>query len=175
METHNEFELVVSEGQLPWWRVIVAAISFTVAFHVLYEDLLLFYYVGFSEKTGLIVAESLQYFGSALVGGVSFSTTKTVLIDLDNDKLISRYCFGPITRDILTVVPSVEYVSVFKNAKEQFEVNLWYKGNRHYKMYRFDSKSSAIDFATNVAKKLKIDLLDATVKGDSQWIELPHE
>ncbi len=170
MERKSEFELIVSEGKLPISKAIVAAAFFTGVCYILYIDFKLLYYAGFNSKTGILAAKTLKGVGYCVAGGVAFSVTKTILIDTDNDKLISRYCVGPFHRDVLTTVPTLEYVSVFKNAKDQFEVNLWYKGNKHYKMYRFDKKVPAVAFAREVAKKLKIDLLDATVKGDSQWI-----
>jgi len=48
---------------------------------------------------------------------------------------------------------------------------IWYKGNKHYKMYAFDKKAQAMEFASLAAARLKIDLLDATEKGNSKWIE----
>jgi hypothetical protein len=175
MDSKNEYELVVSEGKLPLWRAVVAAAFFTCVCYILYLDFQLFYYTGFNQKSFTLAAKSLEGFGYCLVGGITFCVTKTILIDVDNDKLISRFCVGPFTRNVLDVVPELEYMSVFKNGKGQFEANLWYKGNKHYKMYRFDEKAPAMAFGREVAKKLKIDLLDATQKGNSQWIELPQE
>jgi len=169
------YELIVSEGKLPIWKAIVAAAFFTGLVYLLYLDFRMFYNAGVNEKTGLLAAKSLKRLGNCLVGGIAFSITKSVLIDTDTDKLISRYCVGPFHRDILTAVPTLEYVSVFKNGKDEFEVNLWYKGNKHYKMYVFESKSPAIGFSRQVAQKLKIDLLDATVKGNSQWLDVGLE
>lgn len=69
-------------------------------------------------------------------------------------------------------IPILEYVSVFKNSqKEIFEVNLWYKGNKHYNVFNFEEFQSAFDFALLYSNKLNIDLLDATEKGNSKWID----
>lgn len=175
MDTKTEYELVVSQGKLPLWRAIVAAAFFTGLCYLLYLDFRMFYNAGVNEKTCMLAAKSLEGLGYCLVGGITFSITKTVLIDTDTDKLISRFFVGPIRRDIVATVPELEYVSIFKNGKDQFEVNLWYKGNKHYKMYIFDEKLPAIGFGREVARKLKIDLLDATVKGNSQWLDVSIE
>ena len=175
MEQKSEYELVVSEGKLPIWRAVIAAAFFAMMCYVIYCDCELLYYVGFNEKSGRLVANSLDGVGFWLAGGITFAMTKTVLIDLDNDKLISRFGCGPFYRDRLTKVPSLEYVSVFLDGKERFQVNLWYERNRHYQMYMFDDKEPAMEFALEVAKALKIDLLDATLTNNSQWIDIPQE
>jgi hypothetical protein len=115
--------------------------------------------------------DAIKNICAGLAGGIAFSITKTVLIDIDKDKLISRYTVGPFSRDVLTVVPELEYVAVFLNSKDQYEVNLWYTGNKHYKMYFFEEKESAFTFATAISNKLNIDLLDATEKGNNKWVE----
>ena len=66
---------------------------------------------------------------------------------------------------------NLEYVSVFLDDKDNFQVNLWYVGNKHYKMYVFEKKETAMKFGKHVAAKLNIDLLDATERGKNIWIE----
>lgn len=104
--------------------------------------------------------------------GVTFSITKTIFIDVDKNKLISRYFIGPFYKDIFSEIPKLEYISVFfQSSHEEYEVNLWYNKNKHYKMYVFDNKNSAFEFANHAVKKLNLDLLDATEKGNFKWIE----
>ena len=172
MDIKNEFELVVSDGKLPIWKAVLAAAFFTLMFYNLYDVVTTLYLTGFESKISKSISRSMEGFGFCLAGGVMFATRKVMMIDLDRDKLISRYLLGPFSRDRLTVIPELEYVSVFYDSKENFQVNLWYKGNKHFKMCRFAEKSPAMEFARHVAKKLKIDLLDATVKGNSQWLDL---
>lgn len=93
------------------------------------------------------------------------------MIDIDKNKLISIYSVGPFSKKIPSVVPELEYVSVFLNSKDIYEVNLWYKGNKHYTMYAFGEKQPAMKFGEQVSAKLDIDLLDATEKGNSKWID----
>jgi hypothetical protein len=172
MEISREYELVVSEGKLPIWKVIVAAAFFTAMCYLIYADAKLLYYIGISESTCTEVAESLWGISFCLAGGIAFAITKTVLIDVEKDKLISRFDVGPFTRETQTDVPELEYVSVFLDSKDWYQVNLWYKGNKHYKMYVFETKVPAMKFAGYVVEKLKIDLLDATEKGNSKWMAI---
>lgn len=171
MAEKSEFELVVCEGEKALWEKALAAVFFGVAIFALMRML----YYTFIEPSAENALDDLFFVLrnglSAVALGLFFSVTKTVLIDTDQDKLISRYHLGPFYRDRLSVVPQLEYVAVFKNQKDEFEVNLWYKGNKHYKMYCFEGKDFAMKFAETIVAKLNIDFLDATEKGNSKWIE----
>jgi hypothetical protein len=60
----------------------------------------------------------------------------------------------------------------FKNIQtENIEVNLWYKKNKHLNITKFDDIEEALECGKTFSDKLKLDLLDATEKGNSQWIE----
>jgi hypothetical protein len=171
MTQMNDFELIVSEGKRPLWKTILSATCFTVMIFWLLADIFALFNFEITEKLGLHLAEDLKGITYFFAGGVCFGLQKDILIDIDTNKLISHYHIGMFSKRQITKAPEIEYVAVFKNAKEQFEVNLWYKGNKHYKMYVFDEKAAAMEFAEHVAAKLKIDHLDATEKGNSKWIE----
>lgn len=171
MENKNEFELIVSEGKRPIWSSVLAALFFTLMFYSIYLLFQLIWEIGFSARTLKNLPSFFKTIALSLAGGITFSVTKTILIDVDKDKLISRFFVGPFSKDVLSVIPELEYVSIFLNSKDDYEVNLWYNKNKHYKMYSFDEKCSAFNFGSEVAKKLKLDLLDATEKGNPKWIE----
>ena len=170
-ENIKEYELIVSQGNRPLWMRILAALFFTYMLYLVYELCLLFYYRGFSAFSSKTLPSFAELIGYSLSGGITFCITKTVLIDTDNDLLISRFCVGPFSHDVKSRVPELEYVAVFFDSKENYEVNLWYVGNKHYRMYDFDEKKTAMKFAEMVSEKLNIDLLDATEKGNSKWID----
>lgn len=172
MEEWDEFELIVHQGQRPLWQTILASLSFLGMFFLLYQCGLMFYNFGYSEYCLKKLPSFVELTVYCLGAGIALSVTKSVLIDLDKDKLVSRFYLGPFSYDKIATVPSLEYISVFRDAREQFQVNLWYKGNKHYKMYVFETSEPAFVFAKHVALKLKIDLLDTTRKGDFQWLEM---
>lgn len=149
----------------------VATVFYTGMLAVLFDVALAFYEYGWCPATYGLLPKKIQATTFFLTGGISFSVVKAVLIDCDTNKLVSRFSVGPFSRDRRTEVPELEYVAVFLDAKEYYQVNLWYKGNKHYKMYAFSEKLPAFQLAEQVAKKLTIDLLDATEKGNSRWIE----
>ena len=169
----SEFELAVSPGRQPIYFLVLAAIFFTALLYLLYDAVLTYMKFGFEMGSASFALYSTDKIVMCIVLGIRFSMTKDVLIDTDTHSLISRYRVGPITRDVRSKCPNLEYISVFRNQKDMFEVNLWYKTNRHYKMYEFEEKDHAFELAKIAAAKLKIDLLDATVHGDSKWIDTP--
>ncbi|HMI07141.1 MAG TPA: hypothetical protein VK528_06325 [Flavobacterium sp.] len=171
MAGKTEYELIVSEGKRALWQRIFAALCFTTLMYYLYLLCCLLWQLGICPETEKLLPGFVKGIGFLLSGGIAFSVTKTVLIDTDKDKLISRFVVGPFFRDVMSKVPELEYVSVFLDAKEYYQVNLWYNKNKHYKMFVFEEKPQAFQFAGQVADKLKIDVLDATEKGDSKWIE----
>jgi hypothetical protein len=169
----KQYELIVSEGKRPFWMLLMAAICFTLVIYNLYNLAIAFFEPGFNEgQATILIPDTIQSVTTMMLSGIAFSITKTVLIDTDKDLLISRFCVGPFSKDVKSKVPQLEYVSVFLDPKERFQVNLWYIGNKHYKMYFFDEKESAMKFAELTALKLSIDLLDATEKGNSKWIDI---
>lgn len=172
MEKDQEFELIVHEGSRPLWQTIIASFIFMVMFYFIYRMGQLFYYFGYSDVTLKSLPRLVYGIVYCLVLGLGFSVVKSVLIDIDTDKLLSRFTLGPFSYDKISPAPSLEYVSVFREGFYNYQVNLWYIGNKHYEMCDFDSSEQAFIFARYVATKLNLDLLDATVKGDSKWIEV---
>jgi hypothetical protein len=171
MEEYNEYELVVSQGKLPWWRIIIASLFFSYMIYMLYFLCIIFYRDDFTKVKPKGIAGIIEIAAYCFAGGVSFSITKSILIDLDKEKLVSIYRVGPFSKKVNTTLPELEYVSVFKIDDSEYEVNLWYLGNKHYKMYKLTEKNHALKFGVMVAQKLKIDLLDATEKGNNKWME----
>lgn len=172
MEKDQEFELIVHEGNRPFWQTVVASLIFTVMFYFIYQMGQLCYHFGYSEYTLKMFPHFVFPIAYCLVLGLGFSVVKSVLIDVDTDKLVTRFSIGMFSYDKSSPVPSLEYVSVFKDARGGYDVNLWYIGNKHYVMCDFYDSEAAFVFARYVATKLNLELLDATVKGDSKWIEV---
>lgn len=63
----------------------------------------------------------------------------------------------------------LEYISVFKK-NDLYEINMWYKKNKIVNLFATEKFSDAIENAYQIANKLQIDLLDASVKGNHRWI-----
>ncbi len=170
-ENLKEYELVVHEGRRPFLMVIIAAIFFTFAIYRLYELIPFYQNYELNLKTAGLIPIALRSSILLFASGISYSCTKSVLIDTDKDLLISRFCVGPFSKDVKSKVPDLDYVSVFKVDEMEYQVNLWYLQNKHYKMYKLTEEEHALKFGAMVAKKLNIDLLDATERGNNKWVE----
>ena len=163
---------MVSEGKKEWRQLGLAAVFFAISVYCVFNIVFIFFTNEITEELCMQVGKSLAIPSFCFAAGVNFSLRKSILIDLDRDKLVSRFEIGPFSRDRISFVPELEYVAVFKDTHDFYQVNLWYRGNKHYNMYFFEDKGLAMKFGKIAALKLKIDLLDATVKGNSAWIEI---
>lgn len=171
MEEKIDFEVSIFEKKRSWYELALAAVLFSIFIYLLI-------YVIYSccfDTSVVIITKRLR--GLIIIGGfciaygLKFSMTKNMLIDLDTSIIVSRYVVGPFSYDVNSKVTEFEYVSFFKNKLDCYGTNLWYVKNKHYKMYDFDNKQAAYQFALDISNKLNIDLLDATEKGNFVWLE----
>ena len=168
----KEFELIVQHGKRPLWKTLLSAVSFTLMFYYLYKLGQLFYYFGYSDYSLKAFPSFVQCAVYFFVAGFTMAVMKSVVIDLDKANLVSRFYIGLLSWDKLSTIPELKYVCVFKDSNDCYQVNLWYSGNKHYKMYQFEKKAEAFDLAKRTAITLKIDLLDSTERGNFKWIDL---
>jgi hypothetical protein len=155
MKEITEFEVSIFQGKRAWYELLLAAIFYSA---FIYMVTLTIYY-GFIEKSVQIFIRAfvtLLICGTySIAYGLRFSATKNLLIDVDTNSKVTEF----------------EYVSFYEDRYGCFGTNLWYVKNKHYKMYSFENKEAAYQFALDISNKLNIDLLDATEKGNFQWIE----
>jgi hypothetical protein len=168
----NSNEIIVSEGKKPLWKTIIAAFLYTISLVLVYMFLRALY---FDHETPKYIKGAFALLKLALfifIGAVHLSLIKTIIINKEKEKLQTIFSVGMIKVKYFSEIPTLEYVSIFKNSqKEIFEVNLWYKGNKHYNVFNFEEFQPAFDFGLLYSNKLNIDLLDATEKGNSKWID----
>jgi hypothetical protein len=174
MEQKTGFDVAIYEGQRAWYERVLATFFFGVSvclcLSLLYFTFIAPSYRGFILSLYETVGIGLYSFGM----GLRFATTKDMLIDVDTNKIMTRYAVGVFSHEVISKVNKFEYISFYKDKDDTFNTNLWCEGNRHYKMYSFETKESAYNFSLNLSNKLKIDLLDATEKGNRIWIEKPE-
>lgn len=176
MERALEKEIVVSEGQRPIWQTIIAALLYTLSFGLLFMFAKFIYnnYQTPKNIKGAFGFLKLSIF--SFMGALKLSVVKTLFIDFEKEKLKTEYRVGIFSVKYFSEIPKLEYVSVFRhyiesNESTVFEVNLWYKGNKHFNVSNFEEFQPAMNFGLMFSNKLNIDLLDATEKGNSKWVE----
>lgn len=164
-------EIIIHQGKRHFLEIVLGSIFFAIFIYLVLEA----FYI-------LILGGDLEFFawklfnvfissGFLLVMGLTFTLTKSIIINPSNEKLISIYSVGVFSKRIESKIPELNYISIFKNSKDEFEVNLWYEKNKHYKMYVFEKFDEALVLGKQLSYRLNTDLLNATKKGDFKWIE----
>jgi hypothetical protein len=166
----NQKEIVVSEGKRPFWQTIIAAFLFCCTIFLIFYIFYLLFMTGADPKGIKAVTGLIQMSIYAFMTGLSFSVVKTIYINIEKEKLKTEYSVGIFKISKYSQIPQLEYISVYRNPRDIIEVNLWYKGNKHYNVFNFDDLETAHNFGLAFSNKLNIDLLDATQKGNSKWV-----
>ena len=166
MVKDDKQKIIISIEKRPFWQLLIAALLYTSAIYVLS---LVFHY--WSMRWIAVGMKYLQLALLMLCGGLKFSSTRTIYLDITSKKLKIEYSVGLIKLDFFKI-SDLNYISVFKNTStEEFEINLWYKTNKHINIAILKEFNAAFDCGLNLSNKLNIDFLDATEKGNSKWID----
>lgn len=122
-----------------------------------------------------------------LMLGVGSLCVTNVHFDLVKRKYKKEIAIGCIGIGKWHHLPHIEYISVFKQMTMSggmrtdptisylYDVNVWYDGSKNFTVYRSVEMQPAYDMAYNIAIKLDVDMLDATVKNNSVWVRLDKE
>lgn len=163
-------EIIVSQGNRPFWQIILAALFFTGMVIFLY-----YFFITFNIYDSVTRFKgSLHFLQIAIflfAAGISFSAVRDYHFNFQEKKYKILFCVGPVKIGKWTKFKSLEYISVFKNSKNFFEINLWYNKNKHFNISKYDQENFALFAGKELAKKLNIDLLDATDPHSSKWVE----
>ena len=162
--------VLISEGSLPWWKLVLIAgiLTFMVYLMIIYS---LNNSFSFSEKYFMGLIKSLELHIYLLGFAIYLSLTQNYLFDFSKKKFKKEISFLFLRFGRWKKLPELEYVSVFLNANKEIEVNFWYFKNIHFKIAVYYDYNDAIEAGFKIAYKMEIDLLDATKRGKSKWID----
>lgn len=164
--------IIISETRRPFWHLIIAALLFTIALFVI---LIFFYNFSWTNKYIRGIDGLLIVVVTLISIGLNFSSQKRIYIDIQNSRFKPSFEIGPLKIGKWKTIKNYEYVSIFyeptKRESEQFEVNLWYDRNKHFELYSRNNFEDAMLVGYDVSEQLNIDLLDATIRGESKWID----
>lgn len=168
-------KIIISEGVRPLWQTLIASVFYTLAI-----ILLAMFFFGY-EIVPSDVKDNNRNYGvfyiatACMAQGIIFSNIKSIFFDLENQKYKEEYRVGPIGLGRWKSLPKIEYVSVFRQLKENrsytYEVNLWVKGNRSFTIYEGLDLGTTFAMGATTAKTLNVDMLDATVPNDYKWVD----
>lgn len=107
-------------------------------------------------------------------------------IDLESKKYRKTHSFLGLKIGQWKALTEPLYVSIFltkedvsvraigaqtTNSKDIIMLNLFYNKNKHFTIYHTNNLNDAFDVASHIADALIIDILDATEKGNFQWVD----
>ncbi|MEZ4853241.1 hypothetical protein [Flavobacterium sp.] len=169
----NNDNFVISEGKRPVFHLILATLLFGVSVVCLYLFITELLAVDTTNvKKSQVPTGFLELTIFAFIFGLNFSKITTIYIDLKQQILRTEYKVAFFKMNTKQKIKNLGYISVFKNDNLQFEVNLWYDTNKHCKMFLYTNKQDAIACGKQFAQRMKIDLLNATEKGNFFWVDL---
>lgn len=155
----KEQNVYISQGVRPIWHLIIAAACFTAVFFFVY---LLF--KGFNPNLIVFAIILFTY-------GIRFSMVVNYLFDIQNKRYKIERTIGFLKISKWKDFRNLKYISVFKKREDLFEINLWYNKNKHFTIVVYSDGKAAIEAGNIIAKKLKIDLVDASDPHNSKWID----
>lgn len=169
----NNKQTIISEGKRPMVHLVLASLCFTLAFILLAMSL--FEYDPFPKKGYTFKNEFNPFiFFYLMAQGIFFSKVKNIHFRLEENKYKEEYCVGPFKLGKWKELPKIEYVSVFRQLKENddhvYRTNLWYGRNKHYAIYENLDLDTSMAMGKAIAKTLKIDLYDATKPNNPKWV-----
>lgn len=168
--------VIISEGQRPFWQVALAALFFTATLVQLgYALWVTFLGNGFWEAVALLDT-MLATFGL----GLKFSMVSSIHFDIAKKRYKKQYAVGLIKYGNWEYLPNIEYICVFAQGLSDsdgdrvgviYDVNVWYNTSKHFTIYSSEELEPAYEMAKYMALKLEVDLLDATTPHDKKWVE----
>ncbi|WP_430411426.1 hypothetical protein [Kordia sp.] len=164
-------EVIISQGKRSLWHNSIAAFLYTVVIGCI---LLFFFGLEFSFDRKYVIRQMdyLQLGSLALFAAFYYSVIQAYYFDFKNNLFKHERSFLWFKLGKWNPLPELEYISVFQKEEGVFEINLWYVGNKHFKIYHMFDEQEAMETGKQLATSLRIDLLDATVANDSKWVEL---
>ena len=168
----NDALIVITDRDKPILLLILAALFFSCAV------LLLGFFIYFFEFTSLEnliedIASLLISVSIFIFGGISFSGKNRMYFDLEKNKFKNEFSVGLIKTGKWQDLPPLNYVSVFGvGSKYVFKINLWYGKNEYLKIHTVFGKRQAFKLGYEIARKLGVKLLDATIKNDFKYLDM---
>tara|TARA_R110002073_G_scaffold139232_2_gene289437 strand:- start:224659 stop:225207 length:549 start_codon:yes stop_codon:yes gene_type:complete len=163
--------VIISEGERPIWQKVIAALFYTFSIFFIYY---FFYTFKFNVENELTKrpAALIELAIYCFLFGFGFSSKNTKFFNLKDEKYKNQYSVGPIKVGKWKALPMLEYVSVFKNGRDVFEINVWYKRNKHFNIYNYHDEEESLETAYYIANQLNIKLLDATEKNNYKYLDM---
>jgi hypothetical protein len=156
-------DVVISQGSRTLLENIIAAACYTIALFCLHRCFTDLKHVG-----------GYAYFGTTcFMLGLRFSISKYYRFNFKANRFRDMSAIGPIEWGDWVQYDELNYVAVFLNAKDFYEVNLWYDENRRFNLSNYAELDDALMGAKEITQLLALDLYDAgTDPYNGRWEEV---
>ncbi len=166
----KENYLFIYQSPPPKWKIVVAALLFSVAFYNLYrciQDII-------NPNTYPSIL-SVFFFICFIIIAMPIATTTNFHLDIENDRFKEEKQLGRMKIGWWEPMFPFDYVSVFKFKESMYVIRLWFDRNEYFTVAGYSNKSIALEEGEIIARKMSIDLLDAaTDPRNSKWIDLSN-
>ncbi|WP_432412004.1 hypothetical protein [Rasiella sp. SM2506] len=158
-----------TQGNRPFWHTVIAGACFTLSFVILY---MVFLEIELLNQRLRSIVNSIELLVMLMATGVRFSMVNDYLFDLENNQFRIIHNIGPIKWGKWRQLAQLDYISVYQKIEGQFQINLWYNTNKRINISGSNDFANALAIGEKLAKKLEIDLLDASDPHNSKWVEM---
>lgn len=155
--------LYLKQGRLPLWSRVIGSLFFAMMFLCLYRIV-----IGFINNMPNLLDIVLIIVG--LIFGMTFSMTTNLHFDIEKGRFKDEKQIGPIKFGWWEPIFDFEYVAVSKMSNDFYALNLWIKGNDHFSIATYEDELPALKQANYIAKKLDIDIWNATDPRNGFWV-----
>ena len=163
----QEFDQLIYVSKRPFWHFLIALPLYYFSISMVFKTFELFSSGKIIEVLKFVLA---IFFMLICAAGLTF--TKRVYTNAKLKKVRFNFTLVniPLCKD--SVFENVIYVSVYKNYSDRdFEIYVWLSETKKKSISVHLDLESAFSYALKIADGLKVDLLDATEKGNFKWVE----
>ncbi|MEM7186107.1 MAG: hypothetical protein AAF466_05565, partial [Bacteroidota bacterium] len=153
-------DIYVSKGHKAFWKLLFPYSCFALAIYCGYHAWVKFFSAGV-EHRGLVLIVSFLLILPLVVIGIYFSRIEDFYFDFGTKRYKAVTRVGIFKVGTWKRFQNLNYVSLFSNLDDNYQLNLWYDGNRHFKIDTFWLYKDAQRIGKEIAEQLDIEFYDA--------------
>ncbi len=166
-----ENELIIRAPKVSVWKRLIFSITFgsffTLIVYILKPNI--YDRLNTDDITRLTV-HLIWLFFTLIVSVLPIILRHIIHLNFKQSKIRHSYQLGLFTyHESWQDLVDLNYISIYK-VGDYNRVNLWYEVNSILNLFTTKSFDEALHNAYHISDKFQIDLLDATTKGNHQWI-----
>jgi len=167
----RQVDVHITQGSRPVWKTLLVTCLLLFAL-ILFFQFFKNLSITMDEKRVNFAFIALAFAFIVFNVALFLAIVQDYQFDFKNDQFKLIYRVGPLKYGVWEKLDSIDYVSVFQIKEGTFEVNLWYNTNQNVNFKTYDNFEMALKVGKVLARKLFINVLDASNPHNTKWIEL---